>query len=186
MTQRCLPILMHNQSCLFYIKVWATDDFSSYFFFLLDIWQTWSKISLGEEYFSSCWFRWDLRKQRVIYKFNLLKACELNMLGFNIDIVMFNSSCICFCEWGFKKANLLTSFLADTEVVALWVCFHLLIYSHLYFWLLLQKNQMPWIKTNILIMRLQHQTKAIVYEKKNKKSHMVSFIIKHNQWHYDI
>lgn len=60
------------------------------------------------------------------------------MLGFNIDMVMFNSSCICFCELGFKRADLLTSFLADTEVVALWVCFHLLIYSHLYFWLLLQ------------------------------------------------
>lgn len=104
------------------------------------------KNKFGEEYFSSCWFRLDLRKQRVIYNFNLLKACELNMLGFNTDTVMFNSSCICFCEWGFKKANLLTSFLADTEVIALWVCFHLLIYSNLYFWLLLQKIRCPWSK----------------------------------------
>lgn len=95
---------------------------------------------MEEEYFSYWWFRLDLRKQRVIYNFNLLKASELNMLGFNNGTVRLNSSCIYLCEWWLKKANLLTSFLADTEVIALWVCFHLLIHSNFYFWQLLQKK----------------------------------------------
>lgn len=140
MTQRCFSVLMHNQSCLFHTQVWVTDDFSSCFFSARYLTKPGHKQALEEEYFSYWWFRLDLRKQRVIYNFNLLKASELNMLGFNNGTVRLNSSCIYLCEWWLKKANLLTSFLADTEVIALWVCFHLLIHSNFYFWQLLQKN----------------------------------------------
>lgn len=137
-------------------------------------------ISIGKEYFSYWWFRLDPKKQRVIYNFNLLKACELNMPGFNNDTVILNSSCICLCEWWLKKANLLTSFLADTEVIALWVCFHLLIHSNFYFWLLLQKLRCPGSKYSY--HAIVEQGKITIHKKKKKKKrNMAGFIIKHSQ-----
>lgn len=138
----CLHVLMHK-AVYFIPNCELQMIFQGFFFSSQTFSKTWSQISFGEDDFSYWWFRLNLRKQRVIYNFNFLKACELNMLGFNNATVMLNSSCICLCEWWLKKANLLTSFLADTEVIALWVCFHLLIHSNFYFWLLLQKIRCP-------------------------------------------
>lgn len=131
----------YAQSCLFHTQVWAADDFSSCFFSLRHLAKTWSQIRLGDEYFSYWWFRLNLRKQRAVYEFNLWKGCGLDVQGSNTSTVMLNSSCLCLSEWGSKKENLLTLFLADTKVFALWVCFYLFMYSHFWFWLLLLQKR---------------------------------------------
>ena len=96
----------------------------------------------GSEFkFSDYYFRYlNLGKSQIFEpQFLRLVNGDCNNQPHN-GTVRLNSSCIYLCEWWLKKANLLTSFLADTEVIALWVCFHLLIHSNFYFWQLLQKK----------------------------------------------
>lgn len=101
MTQRHLHVLMHK--AVYFIPNYELQMIFQVFFSSQTFSKTWSQISFGADDFSYWWFRLDLRKQRVIYNFNFLKACELNMLGFNNATVMLNSSCICLCEWWLKR-----------------------------------------------------------------------------------